>query len=92
MLAEFEKRIAFALVEFLQAEDILVKCDRLFDVADFDGDVIAAIDLNAHLLIGLGRRCGDLFGKGDDFLAVGKRFVADALSPAKPNANSGMSL
>ena len=48
MLAEFEKRVAFAFVEFLQAEDILVKGDRLFDVADFDRDVIAAINLDAY--------------------------------------------
>ena len=48
VLADFEERIAFALVELFQAEDILVKGDRLLDVADLDGDVIAAIDLNAH--------------------------------------------
>ena len=48
MLAEFEKGVAFALVELFEAEDILIKRDRLLDVADFDRDVIAAIDLDAH--------------------------------------------
>ena len=48
MLAEFEKGVAFAFVELLQAEDIFVKRDRFADVADYDGDVVAAIDLHAH--------------------------------------------
>ena len=42
MLAEFEERIAFAPIEFFEAEDVLVKGDGLVDVADFDGDVSAA--------------------------------------------------
>ena len=48
MLAEFEKCVAFALVQFLQPEKILIEFDRLFDVAYFDGDVITAVDLHAH--------------------------------------------
>jgi hypothetical protein len=33
MLTEFEKRVAFALIQFLQPEKILIEFDRLFDVA-----------------------------------------------------------
>jgi hypothetical protein len=50
MLAKFEKGVTFPFVESLQPEDILVKCDRLFDVADFDSDMVAAINLHAHFL------------------------------------------
>ena len=39
MLAEFEKCVAFALIQFLQPEKILIEFDRLFDVAYFNGDV-----------------------------------------------------
>ena len=50
MLAEFEKGVAFAAVEFLEIEDVLVKRDRLLDVVHLDGDVIAAVNLHAHQL------------------------------------------
>src|SRR5437016_2839066 len=53
VVVELEERIAFAFVEFLQTEDILVKRDRLLDVADFDRDVVAAINLHAHWLVWL---------------------------------------
>jgi hypothetical protein len=48
VLAQLEKSVAFTLVQLLQAEDIAVKGDGFFDVADFDCDVVAAIDLDAH--------------------------------------------
>jgi hypothetical protein len=48
MLAEFEKRVALALIQFLETEKILIKCDRLFDVAYFNGDMITAVNLYAH--------------------------------------------
>src|SRR5438045_77203 len=48
MLAEFEKCVAFALVEFFEIENILVKRDRFFDVVHLDRDVIAAVNLHAH--------------------------------------------
>ncbi len=48
MLAEMEKGVPFTLIEFLEAEDILIKGDRLLDVADFNGDMVAAVDLYAH--------------------------------------------
>ena len=48
MLAQLEKGVAFATVEFFEIENILVKSDRLFDVVHFDGDVIAAVNLYAH--------------------------------------------
>ena len=50
VLAEFEKRVALAAIELLQAEDILVKGHCLLDIADLDGDVIAAIHLHTHFL------------------------------------------
>ena len=48
MLAEFEKRIAFALVEFLQIENVPVERHRLFNVIHLDGDMIASVHLHAH--------------------------------------------
>src|SRR2546430_5057243 len=47
VFAEFEEGIAFAAVEFLQIENILIKRDCLFDVIDFDGNVITTVNFNA---------------------------------------------
>src|SRR4051794_23908386 len=41
--AAFEKGIPFALIEFLQTKNVRVKSDRFLDVANLDGDVIAAV-------------------------------------------------
>jgi hypothetical protein len=46
MFAELEEGVAFALVEFLEIENVLIKRDRFLDVIDFDGDVVAAVNLN----------------------------------------------
>jgi hypothetical protein len=48
VLAEIEERIALSFIQFFQTEDILIKRDRLPDIADLDRDVIAAINLSAH--------------------------------------------
>lgn len=48
MFAQFEKRIAFAAIEFFQIENILVKFDRPVDVVHLDGNMITAINLHAH--------------------------------------------
>ena len=46
MLAQLEKRVAFAFVQLLEIKDIFIERDRLFDVADFDRDVITTVNLN----------------------------------------------
>jgi uncharacterized protein YjbJ (UPF0337 family) len=48
VLPELEKRVPFAAAHLLQIEDVLVEFYRLFDVIDFDGDVIAAVNLYFH--------------------------------------------
>src|SRR3977135_2621523 len=48
MCAELEEGVTFSLVEFLKVEYILVKGDRLLHVIHFDGDMIAAVNLDAH--------------------------------------------
>ncbi len=48
MLADLEERVALALVELLQSEDVLIKFDGLRDVVHLDGDVIDAVYLDAH--------------------------------------------
>jgi hypothetical protein len=48
MFAQFEKRIAFALIEFLEVEDILVKSHCLLHIIHFDGDMVASVYLHAH--------------------------------------------
>ena len=75
MLAEFEKRVAFALIQFLQPEKILIEFDRLFDVAYFNGDVITAVDLHAHDLHSrdirlLRAACAEEFKRGEPEMPV----------------------
>jgi hypothetical protein len=48
VLAEFEKRVALAAIQLFEIENVLVKRDRLFDIIDFNCDVIASVNLNAH--------------------------------------------
>jgi hypothetical protein len=48
MFAELEERVALALVQLLQTENVAVKRHRLLDIADLNRDVIATIDLNTH--------------------------------------------
>jgi len=43
------RQLAFAAVEFLKIENVLIKPDRLLDVIDFDRDMIASINLHAHV-------------------------------------------
>src|SRR6266508_4504207 len=51
VFAEFEKRVALAAVQFFEIENVFVKRDRLFDIVDFDRDVIASVNLYAHEVI-----------------------------------------
>ncbi len=48
MLAEFEKRVAFAALHLFEIENIVVKRDRVFDIAHLNRDVIASVNLHAH--------------------------------------------
>ena len=48
MFPEFEERIAFSFIKFLQIEDVLVEGDRLLHIIHLDGDVIAPIHLHSH--------------------------------------------
>lgn len=48
VLAQFEERIAFALIEFLEVEDVLVEFHCLLHVIHFDGDMVASVNLYAH--------------------------------------------
>ena len=43
-----EERVAFALVQFLKPENILVKRDCLTNVAYLNRDVIAPVHLDTH--------------------------------------------
>ncbi len=49
VFADFEEGVAFALVELLEIEDVLIKGDRFLDVVYLDGDVIDAVYLDAHI-------------------------------------------
>jgi hypothetical protein len=49
MLAQFEERIALAATHLFEIENILVKSHRLLDIIDFDCDMIASINLHAHM-------------------------------------------
>src|SRR5580704_1792191 len=49
MFAELEKGVAFAAVHLFEIEDVFVECHRLFNVIDFNRDVIAAVNFNALL-------------------------------------------
>jgi hypothetical protein len=46
VLAEFEEGIAFAAVELLQIEDVLIERDRFLDFINLDRDVIAPVNFN----------------------------------------------
>src|SRR5437870_3201170 len=90
MLAEFEKGIAFAFVELLESEDILIKCDRFFDVADFDGDVITAIDLHAHRLVGLILVAAICFASRTTSSPSPRHSMNRAGTPARTPGNDGL--
>jgi hypothetical protein len=56
VLAELEKSVAFAAIQFLEIENIFVKRDRLFDIVHLDCDVIASVNLQAHEIMYLAWR------------------------------------
>ena len=48
MLADFEKRIAFAFIHLLELEDIFVKGDRFGHIVHLDREMINSINSHAH--------------------------------------------
>ncbi len=48
VFAEFEKGVAFAFIQLLEVEDILIKSDCFFHIVHLDRHMITAVDLNAH--------------------------------------------
>jgi hypothetical protein len=53
MFAQFKEGIPLTFVELLQSKDIDIKCDRRINIANIDGNMIAAVHLDAHLLDGI---------------------------------------
>jgi hypothetical protein len=51
VLAEFEKRVTLAAIQFLEIENVFVKRDRLLDVVHFDRDMITAVNLHTHTAV-----------------------------------------
>jgi len=53
MVTQFEERIALAATHLFEIENILVKGHRLLNVIHLDRDMIASIDLHAHMSVSL---------------------------------------
>lgn len=53
MFAQFKEGIPLTFVELLQSEDVDIKCNRCINIANIDGNMIAAVHLDAHLLDGI---------------------------------------
>jgi hypothetical protein len=49
MVTQFEERVALAAAHLFEIENILVKGHRLLNVIHLDGEMIAPIDLHAHM-------------------------------------------
>jgi hypothetical protein len=49
MLTQFEEGIALTAAHLFEIEYVLVKRYRFVDVVHFDCDMIASIDLHAHI-------------------------------------------
>jgi hypothetical protein len=49
MVTQFEERVALAAAHLFEIENILVKGHRLLNVIHLDRDMIASIDLHAHM-------------------------------------------
>jgi hypothetical protein len=51
MLPQFEKGVALTAAHLLEIENVLIKCHRLLNVIHLDRDMIASIDLHAHMSV-----------------------------------------
>ena len=49
MVTQFEERVALAAAHLFEIENVLVKGHRLVNVIHLDSDMIASIDLHAHM-------------------------------------------
>src|SRR5215471_18268109 len=49
MVTQFEEGVAFAAAHLLEIENILVKGHRLLNVIHLDSNMIASINLHAHM-------------------------------------------
>jgi hypothetical protein len=50
MLTQFEKSVALATAHLFEIENIFVKRYRLLDIVHLDRDMIASINVHAHVL------------------------------------------
>jgi hypothetical protein len=51
MLTQFEERVALAATHLFEVENVLVKRHCLLDIIHLDRDMIASIDLHAHVSV-----------------------------------------
>jgi hypothetical protein len=51
MVTQFEKRVALATAHLFEIENVFLKGHRLLNVIHLDGEVIASIDLHAHMSV-----------------------------------------
>jgi hypothetical protein len=49
MVTQFEERIALSAAHLFEIENILVKGHRLLNVIHLDRDMVASINLHAHM-------------------------------------------
>jgi hypothetical protein len=49
MVTQFEERVALAAAHLLEIKNILVKGQCLLNIIHLDRDMIASIDLHAHM-------------------------------------------
>jgi len=49
VLTQFEKGVALATAHLFEIENVFVKRHRLLDIIHFDRDMIASINLHAHI-------------------------------------------
>jgi len=43
-----EKRVAFAFIELFKVENVCIKGNRFFHVIDLNGNMVTAVNMNAH--------------------------------------------
>ena len=51
MVAQFEERVALAATHLFEIENVFVKGHGFFNVIHLDGDMIASINLHAHMSV-----------------------------------------
>jgi hypothetical protein len=49
MVTQFEKRVALAFTHLFEIENIFVKSHRLLNIIHLDGNMIASVNLHAHM-------------------------------------------